>query len=86
MIVDAAANAQFQAMTVDIRELAIGDPARCAALGITGACATVTFDLLVSGMPALVAQAGAAVQSNGRWLVASSAWCAVVAIGGESCP
>ncbi|MDO8364916.1 MAG: hypothetical protein Q7V88_18645 [Actinomycetota bacterium] len=86
MLADASADAQFQSLTIDIRDIRLLADAECAALDLDAPCAVVTHDLLVSGAPALVAQESAAVQVDGRWLVAASAWCAVVALGGETCP
>lgn len=86
MIEDASANPQFQSLTIDIREIRLAADSECAGFGATAPCAVVTHDLLVAGAPMLVAQESAAVEVDGTWLVAASSWCAVVAIGGESCP
>jgi len=86
MIEDASANPQFQSLTIDIREIRLATDGECAGLGATAPCAVVTHDLLVAGAPMLVAQQSVAVQVDGSWLVAASSWCAVVAIGGETCP
>jgi hypothetical protein len=86
MLEDASANPQFQSLAIDIREIRLADDGECAGLGASAPCAVVTHDLLVAGAPMLVAQDGIAVQVDGTWLVAASSWCAVVAIGGETCP
>lgn len=86
MLADASADPQFQSLTIDIRDITLATADQCAALGEVAPCALVTFDLLVGGMPALVGQQSAAVEVDGKWLVAASAWCTVVAIGGETCP
>jgi hypothetical protein len=86
MIVDASANEQFQAMTVDIRGIRLLDADACTAMGEVSPCAVVTHDLFVGGAPALVGQDSAAVRIGGEWKVAASTWCRVVAIGGEQCP
>ena len=86
MIVDASANEQFQAMSIDIRSIRLLDVDACAAMGQVSPCAVVTHDLFVGGAPALVGQDSAAVRIGGEWKVAASAWCRVVAIGGEQCP
>jgi hypothetical protein len=86
MIVDASANEQFQAMTVDIRGIRLLGADACTAIGEMSPCAVVTHDLFVGGAPALVGQDSAAVRIGDEWRVAASAWCRVVAIGGEQCP
>jgi hypothetical protein len=86
MIVDASANEQFQAMAVDIRGIRLLDADACTAMGEVSPCAVVTHDLFVGGAPALVGQESAAVRLGDEWKVAASAWCRVVAIGGEQCP
>lgn len=86
MIVDASANEQFQAMSVDIRGIRLLDADTCSAMGEEIPCAVVTHDLFVGGAPALVGQDSAAVRVGDEWKVAASAWCRVVAIGGEQCP
>jgi hypothetical protein len=86
MLEDASANPQFQSLTIDIREIRMTADSECGGLGATAPCAVVTHDLLVAGAPMLVAQDSIAVQVDGTWLVAASSWCAVVAIGGETCP
>jgi len=86
MLADASADEQFQSLTIDIRDIRLLPDDECAALDVDAPCAIVTHDLLVGGAPALVAQESTAVQVDGHWLVAASAWCAVVALGGETCP
>lgn len=86
MLVDASLNPQFQSLTIDIRDVRLATAEECVALGAAGRCGIVTHDLLVSGAPALVAQESTAVEVDGVWLVAASSWCAVVALGGETCP
>jgi hypothetical protein len=56
MIVDASANEQFQAMTVDIREIRLLEADACTAMGEEIPCAVVTHDLFVGGAPARTAQ------------------------------
>ena len=86
MLEGASADAQFQSMSIDIRGVRLLTPDDCAALGEVSPCAVVTHDLFVGGAPALVGQDSAAVRIDGRWKVAASAWCRVVAIGGAQCP
>lgn len=86
MVTDAQANEQFQALTVDVRDVSLLADGDCTAAGEASPCALVTFDLLVSGAPMLVAKEGHAVLVGGDWKVSASTWCAVVAVGGESCP
>jgi hypothetical protein len=83
---DASANEQFQAMSIDIRSIRLLDADACAAMGEVSPCAVVTHDLFVGAAPALVGQDSTAVRIGGEWKVAASAWCRVVAIGGEQCP
>lgn len=86
MLVDASANDQFQAMSTEIREVRLLEAGECATRGEASPCAVVTHDVLVGPAPALVAHESIAVHIDGVWLVAASAWCAVVALGGEQCP
>jgi len=86
MLVDASENAQFQSLTIDIREIRLVPGDECISLNAVAPCASVTHDLLVGGAPMLVARESAAVEVDGQWLVAASAWCGVVALGGENCP
>jgi hypothetical protein len=86
MLADASENEQFQSLSTTINEIKLLSADDCAARGASVPCAMVTHDLLVGGMPALIGQQSLAVFIGDEWLVASSAWCAVVAIGGEDCP
>jgi len=86
MLVDASANEQFQAMSTEIREIRLLDAAACEARGEVSPCALVIHDVLVGPAPALVAHESIAVWVDGAWHVAASAWCVVVALGGEQCP
>lgn len=88
MIEGAAADPRFQSLSVDIREIREVPSATCETATGEASCAAVTFDLLVSGMPMLAGHDGYAVNVDGTWVVASSAWCDVVSIGGEgeACP
>ncbi len=86
MLVDASANEQFQAMSTDIREVQLLDATACSARGEVSPCALVVHDVLVGPAPALVAHESMVVEIDGEWHVAASAWCAVVALGGEQCP
>jgi hypothetical protein len=86
MLVDASANEQFQAMSTDIREVQLLDATACSARGEVSPCAFVVHDVLVGPAPALVAHESMAVEIDGEWHVAASAWCAVVDLGGEQCP
>ncbi|MEI7547567.1 MAG: hypothetical protein WCK21_05860 [Actinomycetota bacterium] len=86
MLTDAAANAQFRSLTIDIRDIRLATAAECGGYGELATCAVVTYDLLVGGAPMLAAHQGYAVRVDGTWKVASSAWCAVVKLGGETCP
>ena len=86
MLVDAGANAQFQKLTANVRSVQMTPDSGCAALGVASPCASVTFDLLVGGFPALAAHQSPAAKIGGVWKVAAKAWCDVVAIGGDQCP
>ena len=86
MLLDAGANAQFQKLTANVRSVQMTPDSGCAALGVASPCASVTFDLLVGGFPALAAHQSPAAKIGGVWKVAAKAWCDVVAIGGDQCP
>jgi hypothetical protein len=48
--------------------------------------ALVTFSLLRDGAALLANQQGVAVRIDGRWVVSRATYCAIVAMGGVSCP
>lgn len=86
MLVDAAANSQFQQLSVQIRSIRLLSEGECRAASLAARCAIVTHDLLVGAFPALVAKDSPAVLVDGRWKVGAKAWCDVVSIGGAKCP
>ena len=85
MLTAASANAQFQQITTTIRDIRAATAAECREFGTEPPCAVVTHDLLVGGFPMAAAIQSPAVLSDHQWMVGSSAWCKVVAIGGASC-
>ena len=60
--------------------------AKVDAVTVTGSTAKVTYDILVSGTPALTSQAGEAVKEGGTWKVSVKSFCALLAMqgGGKS--
>jgi hypothetical protein len=84
--VAASADAQFQQMSTEIRDIRAGTAAECAGLGAEPGCAVVTHDVLVGGFPMAAGIESPAVRGDGGWLVGARAWCALVEIGGASCP
>ena len=86
MLTDASADAQFQQMTTDVRDVRPGTDDECAAAGAPNGCAVVTHDILIGTMPMVAALESVAVPAGGTWLVAGEAWCSLVEIGGEVCP
>lgn len=86
MVVDAAKNAQFQQLTTTVNSVDLLADADCAAAGEVSPCALVGHDLFVGGLPAMVGLKSYAVRVDGTWKVSASSWCAVVTIGGASCP
>lgn len=86
MLVDASADPRFQQLAATVRSVQPTDGASCTSRGVPAPCAIVTFDLTVAGFPMLVSHSSPAVKLEGAWKVAASAWCDVVAIGGDSCP
>ena len=86
MVVDAAQNPQFQQLTTTVNSVDLLSDADCSAAGEVAPCALVHHDLFVGGLPAMVDLKSHAVRVNGTWQVSSSSWCAVVTIGGATCP
>jgi hypothetical protein len=86
MLSDAAANAQFQKMSTEIRSVRAGTAVECSALEALPGCAVVTHDLLVGGFPMAASIDSPAVKVSGKWLVGARAWCKIVEMGGETCP
>ncbi len=86
MLEDASANAQFQQMATDIREIRDGEPSVCAQADVESPCAVVVHDLTVGGVPMAAAIESVAVFVGDGWLVSSDAWCSIVELGGERCP
>lgn len=86
MLEAASANAQFQEMSTDIREIRSGSDEECGRLRAVSGCAVVVHDVLVGGFPMAVGIESPAVRSDGAWLVGWRAWCNIVEIGGETCP
>jgi hypothetical protein len=86
MLTDAAADARFASLTTAVRAVREASTEECAEHGASERCAVVTHDLLVAGLPMGVGVQSLAVAVGDRWLVAASAWCGVVAMGGATCP
>ena len=86
MVVDAAQNPQFQQLSTVVNSVDMLSDADCAAAGEVSPCALVGHDLFVGGLPAMVGLKSHAVRIDGTWKVSASSWCAVVSIGGATCP
>ena len=86
MLVDAAADPQFMQLSTVVTSVERLDDAECAAVGEHAPCALVIHDLFVGGLPAMVDLHSYAVRLGTAWKVSASSWCAIVAIGGASCP
>jgi hypothetical protein len=86
MLEDASANPQFMQLTTVIDSIEPIDGVACAAAGETAPCVLVVHDLFVGGLPAMVKLNSHAVWDGQTWKVSKSSWCAIVKIGGESCP
>jgi hypothetical protein len=86
MLVDASKDPQAQQLVAQVHAVKMLSAADCAAVPTTSPCATVTFDLVVGGFPALANHDSVAVKIGGVWKVGAKAWCDVVTIGGSSCP
>ncbi|RDI56132.1 hypothetical protein [Nocardia mexicana] len=71
-----AANPQAQGTSVTVAGVKLGDPDH----------ADVTYTLLVGGTPMLPDQTGQAVKESGQWKVATSTFCALLAIQGGNSP
>ncbi len=55
-------------------------------VGFNGACAAVTYNVLVSGKVALSASKGYAVLDSGTWKVARQTFCALAGLANVKCP
>lgn len=86
MIVDAAANPQFQQLTTTVNSVSVLSEGECAAADEVAPCASVGHDMFVGGLPAMVGLQSHAVKVDGVWKVSAKSWCAVVEIGGAACP
>lgn len=86
MITDAAKDPQFQQLTTTVNSVTLQSDADCAAAKEITPCALVLHDMFLGGLPAMVGLKSHAVKLNGTWKVSAASWCAVVAIGGATCP
>ncbi|HEY7627266.1 MAG TPA: hypothetical protein VH761_09360 [Ilumatobacteraceae bacterium] len=86
MIVDAAADPQFQQLTTAVTSVTMLSDGDCATAGEVAPCAGVVHDMFVGGLPAMVGLQSHAVEIGGVWKVSAKSWCAIVEIGGASCP
>ena len=86
MITDAAKDPQFQQLTTVVNAVTMLSDADCAAAKEVAPCALVGHDLFVGGLPAMVGLKSHAVKVGGVWEVSAASWCAVVTIGGATCP
>jgi hypothetical protein len=86
MVVDAAKDPQFQQLSTVVNSVAALSDADCAAAGEVAPCALVHHDMFLGGLPAMVDLKSHAVRISGVWKVSASSWCAVVTLGGATCP
>ena len=86
MITDAAKDPQFQQLTTTVNSVALLSPADCASAGEVAPCAAVGHDMFIGGLPAMVGLKSHAVQVGGVWKVSAASWCAIVGLGGATCP
>ncbi|MGZ4805633.1 MAG: hypothetical protein ACXV5U_04550 [Ilumatobacteraceae bacterium] len=86
MITDAAKDPQFQQLTTTVNSVTLQSDADCAAAKEIAPCALVLHDMFLGGLPAMVGLKSHAVKVDGTWKVSAASWCAVVAIGGATCP
>jgi hypothetical protein len=86
MLADAAANPQFQQLSTVVNSVEPLGDAACATAGEQPPCALVVHDLFVGGLPAMVNLNSHAVRDGTVWRVSKSSWCAIVKIGGSTCP
>jgi hypothetical protein len=86
MITDAAKNPQFQQLTTTVNSVTVLSDADCTAAGEVAPCAAVGHDMFVGGLPAMVGLKSHAVKVGGVWKVSAASWCAIVTIGGATCP
>ncbi len=86
MITDAAKDPQFQQLTTVVNSVTMQSDADCAAAKEVTPCALVLHDMFLGGLPAMVGLKSHAVKVDGVWKVSAASWCAVVAIGGATCP
>jgi hypothetical protein len=86
MITDAAKDPQFQQLTTTVNSVTVLSDADCTAAGEVAPCAAVGHDMFVGGLPAMVGLKSHAVKVGGVWKVSAASWCAIVTIGGATCP
>ena len=86
MIDDASKDPQFQQLSTVVNSVSLVSDAECTAAGEVAPCALVGHDMFLGGLPAMVGLKSHAVRVDGVWKVSASSWCAVVAIGGATCP
>jgi hypothetical protein len=86
MITDAAQNPQFQQLTTVVNSVTVLSDADCAAAAEVAPCAAVGHDMFIGGLPAMVGLKSHAVKVNGVWKVSATSWCAIVTLGGATCP
>jgi hypothetical protein len=86
MIVDATANAQFQQLSTKVNSVTLLSDSDCTAAGEVSPCASVSHDMFVGGLPAMVGLTSHAVKVGATWKVSAKSWCAIVQIGGAECP
>ena len=71
-------------------QLARSTRAKVTNVSLTGPdTATVTYDVLVGGQPALTDRQGTAVRTDGTWRVSDASFCSLLALGGQvpaACP
>jgi len=86
MLVDAAKDPTAQTLSTKVKSVEVLDAAGCQAAGVAAPCAKVVHDLFAGDFPAFSGQVSYAVNVGGKWMVAAKSWCAIVALGGASCP
>jgi hypothetical protein len=70
--------------TAKVHSVDLLKSADCTANGVPSPCAKVTYDIVVSGQPALPNAAGYAVKQNGKWLVSKATFCSIGALGNNN--
>lgn len=86
MIVDASADPQFQQLTTTVNSITVLPDSDCVTASEVAPCAGVVHDMFVGGLPAMVGLQSHAVKIDGVWKVSAKSWCAIVEIGGATCP